>query len=118
MDIVGHINKMAGFYIDTLNEDAIVIRLNGPSFGVIDRQREMKYQLLLQENNITDYLLGIFKNGIVMQHIAGSALTHLGNLTPEIEEKIARKFSNLHQKVPVIEKFIIGGVDRDHILSK
>ena len=109
---------MAAFYIDALNEDAIVIRLNGPSFGVIDRARELRYHQLLQENKITDYLLGDFKNGIVMRHIAGSSITHAGNLTPQVEEKIARKFSNLHQNVPVIDEFIVGGGDRDCILSK
>ena len=55
---------MVAFYVDTLGPDAIVVRLNGPGFGVFDRSREMTYQQLLRDHNIADYLLGVFKNGI------------------------------------------------------
>ena len=55
---------MVAFYVDTFGPDTIVIRLNGPSFGVFDRNREMIYQKILRDQNIADYLLGVFKNGI------------------------------------------------------
>ena len=109
---------MAAFYVNTLNDESIVIRLNGPSFGIIDRSRERKYQEMLQAAGIIDYILGSFKNGVVMRNIPGSPLTHRGNLTAEIEEKIARKFSNVHKNVPVIDEYYIGGPDKEHVLSK
>ena len=44
----GHINAMAGFYVAEMGSDSVVIRVNGPSFGLFDRVREMKYQQLCQ----------------------------------------------------------------------
>ena len=59
------------------------------------------------------------KNGvIVMRFIPGTALVHAGNLTPEISEKIARKFANLHKNVPIDEKLMIGGSEKEHAMSK
>jgi len=114
----GHINAIAGFYLDALNEESVIIRVNGISYGNIHRDREMKYHKLLKEAKITDYLLGVFKNGIVMSYIPGKSLTHCDNLTPIIEEKISRKLANLHSRVPVSEDFYYDGVaDNDHVLS-
>ena len=117
MDL-GHFNEEAAFYVKTLNEESLVIRINGPNFGVFDRTRERKYQEMLQAAGIIDYILGMFKNGVVMRNIPGSNVHEGANLTPEIEAKIARKFANLHANVPVMEEFFIGGPDSNHVLSK
>ena len=109
---------MAAFYVETMNEESIVIRINGPSFGILDRARERKYQVMLQTAGIIEYVLGVFKNGIVMRNIPGSAITHRGNLTAEIESKIARTLAKLHKNVPVIDQFYIGEAGSDHVLSK
>jgi len=53
-----------------------------------------------------------------MRFIPGTALVHAGNLTPEISEKIARKFANLHKNVPIDEKLMIGGSEKEHAMSK
>ena len=116
-------NEKAAFYVKTLNEESVVIKINGSHFGIFDRTRERKYQEMLQTTGIIDYILGIFKNGVVMRNIPGVAMHKWcgykgANLTAEIEAKIARKFASLHANVPVIDELYVGGSDPDHILSK
>lgn len=109
---------MAIFYVDSLDAESIVIRINKAASGVLDRKREMKYHQLLHDYGLNEHFIAVFKNGIIMRYLSGEALTHRGNLTHKIEEKIARKFANLHSKVPVVNEYYIGESDDDHILSK
>ena len=109
---------LALFWEDEITPDSIVIRINGPaSFGIIDRKREIFYTKLLTASNCIDYVIGEFKNGIVMRYIDGKPIRRAQNLTDEMEVEIARKMANLHS-LPARLEWQIGGQRVDRIISR
>jgi len=113
----GYSNLLALFWEDEITPDSIVIRINGPaSFGIIDRKREIFYTKLLTASNCIDYVIGEFKNGIVMRYIDGKPIRNAQNLTDEIEVEIARKMANLH-RLPARLEWQVGGQRVDRIIS-
>jgi len=97
----GITNSLSAYFINSLaDEDAVVVRHNGPSTEqFLNRQKEITSYTRLSDAKVCKPLVATFKNGLVMQVIKGSVLNQKNVSNKVVASSTARAIATMHREV-------------------